>query len=99
MSHFVKSVEVHSATKCLLSLHLHVDDKLNALKSGHSSSELYLLFSVHLLSHRASQEAECHEKGTPLQVPNKNHFWISEPLLISMNETLCVVGLSHPTPP
>lgn len=33
-------------------------------------------------------------EGAPVQVPNEKHSWISELLLISMNETLCVDGLS-----
>lgn len=55
MSHSVKSMEVHSVTKCLLSLHLHVDDKLIALRPGHRAAELCLLFGAHLLIHGASQ--------------------------------------------
>lgn len=94
MSHFVKSTEVPSVPKCLLSLHLHVDDKLIALRPGHSPSELCLLFSVHLLTHRAARGHGCRYEAAPAQVPNEKHFWISKPLLISMNETLCVDGLS-----
>ena len=40
--------------------------------------------------------AECHYKGAPLQVPNEKHCWISETLLISVNETFCAGGLFSP---
>lgn len=87
------SMEVCSAAQCLLSLCLHVDDKLIALRPGHSSFELCLLLSSHLFAHKG---AECHQEGAPIQVADEKHFWISEPLLIFMNEALCVGGLFSP---
>ena len=72
---------------------LHMDDKLIALRPGHSSSELCLLHSSHLFAHKG---AEYHHKGAPIQVADEKHFWISEPLLIFMNEAFCVGGLFSP---
>ena len=86
-------MEVWSATQCLLSLCLYVDDKLIALRPGHSSSELCLLLSSHLFAHKG---AEYHHKGAPIQVADEKHFWISEPLLIFTNEAFCVGGLFSP---
>lgn len=95
MSHFVKSMEAYTATKCLLFLHLHMDDKLIALRPGHSSLELCLCSMGTCLLTEYHKGAEC-QKGAPLQVPDERHFWFSEPLLISMNKTLCVGGLFFP---
>lgn len=50
------------------------DDRLIALRPGHSSSELCLLFSAHLLTHTHLKVAECHYKRAPLQVPNERGF-------------------------
>ena len=70
-----------------------MDDKLIALRPGHSSSELCLLRSSHLFAHKG---AEYYHKGAPIQVADEKHFWISEPLLIFMNEAFCVGGLFSP---
>ena len=72
---------------------LHMDDKLIALRPGHSSSELCLLRSSHLFAHKG---AEYYHKGAPIQVADEKHFWIPEPLLIFMNEVFCVGGLFSP---